>query len=192
MHTDADAVATADFEEEEGAVNRHVHARRLVSWHQTLLFRPLSGGNGFWCQCVRGEHLSHPEDVLDLIVGRELYVHHLHVPNSPGDETDRTPGSDVEPCVWSVVEVDVAIVCACLPTFRPLFDPRVRASSKRVQSIELAIDASKAPSNRRSGYENMEGEADSKFLAGYPVRSQFSGTDDLFHGGVWYGGERRR
>ena len=38
MHTDADAVATADFEEEEGAVNWHVYARRLVSWHQTQLF----------------------------------------------------------------------------------------------------------------------------------------------------------
>ena len=133
---------------------------------------------------MRGQHLSHPEDVLDLTVGRELYVHHLNIPNNPGDRTDRTPGSDVEPCVWSVVEVDVAIVCACLPTFRPLFDPRVRASSKRAQSIELAIDASKAPLNRRSGYENMEGEANSKFLAGYPLRSHFSGTDDLFHDGV--------
>ena len=38
MHTDADAVATADFEEEEGAVDCLVHARRLVSWHQTQLF----------------------------------------------------------------------------------------------------------------------------------------------------------
>ena len=134
---------------------------------------------------MRGEHLSRPEDVLDLTVGRELYVHHLNFPNSQGDKTDRTPGSDVEPCVWSVVEVDVAIVCACLPTFRPLFDPRVRASSKRAQTIELATDASKAPSNRRSGYENMEGEANSKFLTGYPLRSQFSRTDDLFQ--VEYG-----
>ena len=89
-------------------------------------------------------------------------------------------GSDVEPCVWSVVEVDVAIVCACLPTFRPLFDPKVRASSKRAQNIEPAIDASKAPLNRRSGYENMEGEANSKFLARYPLRAQFSETDDLW------------
>lgn len=113
---------------------------------------------------MRGEYLSRPEDVLDLAVGRELYVHHLNVPNSPGDKTDRTPGSDVEPCVWSVVEVDVAIVCACLPTFRPLFDPRVRASSKRAQSVERATEASNAPSKHRSGYENVEGEANSKFL----------------------------
>lgn len=130
------------------------------------------------------EYLSHSEDVLDISVGRKLYVHHLNISNSPGDKTDRTSGSDVEPCVWSVVEVDVAIVCACLPTLRPLFDPRVRASSERAQSIEPAIDASKASLNRRSGYENMEGEANSKFLAQYPLRPQFCGTDDLFHGGV--------
>ena len=104
------------------------------------------------------------------------------IPDSPGDKTDRTSGSDVEPCVWSVVEVDVAIVCACLPTFRPLFDPRVRASSNRAQSIEPGINVSKASLNRRSGYENMEAEANSKFLALYPLRSQFSEGDDPFHG----------
>lgn len=76
------------------------------------------------------------------------------------------PGSDVEPCVWSVVEVDVAILCACLPTFRPLFDPKVRRSSKRgVQSVELATDDSFTPPNRRSGYENVEaGANNNRFL----------------------------
>lgn len=72
--------------------------------------------------------------------------------------------SDVEPCVWSVVEVDVAIVCACLPTFRPLFDPKVRRSNKRGQSIQLATDDSFAPPHRKSRYENVEGEADNKFM----------------------------
>lgn len=80
------------------------------------------------------------------------------------DETDVLPGSDVEPCVWSVIEVDVAIICACLPTFRPLFDPRVRHSSKRGQSIQLTTDDSIALSHRKSGYENVEGEADDKFI----------------------------
>lgn len=72
--------------------------------------------------------------------------------------------SDVEPCVWSVVEVDVAIVCACLPTFRPLFDRKVRRSNKRGRSVELAVDHSFAPPTRRSGYKNVEGEANGKFM----------------------------
>ena len=73
-------------------------------------------------------------------------------------------GSDVEPCVWSVVEVDVAIICACLPTFRPLFDRKVRGSSKRLHNLELATDHSFSPFNRRSGYGNVEGEANNKFV----------------------------
>lgn len=32
-----------------------------------------------------------------------------------------TPWSDVDACIWSVVEVCVGIVGACLPTYRPLF-----------------------------------------------------------------------
>lgn len=31
------------------------------------------------------------------------------------------PWSDVDPCVWSAVEVCVGIVSACLPTLRPLW-----------------------------------------------------------------------
>ena len=60
--------------------------------------------------------------------------------------------------------MDVAIICACLPTFRPLFDPKVRRSSKRGQSIQLVTDDSFAPPHRKSGYENVEGEADNKFM----------------------------
>lgn len=62
------------------------------------------------------------------------------------------------------MEVDVAILCACLPTFRPLFDRKFRRSSNRGQSVELAADGSLAPSNRRSGYEPVEGKANDKFL----------------------------
>ena len=113
---------------------------------------------------MRGKHLPCPEDVLDFALGRELYVTHLSIPNSFSDNTEILLGSDVKPCVWSVVEVDVAIVCACLPTFRPLFDRKVRRSNKRGQSVELATDHSFAPPNRRSGYENVEAEAKNQFL----------------------------
>ena len=90
--------------------------------------------------------------------------HHASVPNRLSENTDIVLGSDVEPCVWLVVEVDVAIVCACLPTLRPLFDRKVRRSRKRGQSVELAADGSSAPSNRRSGYEPVEGKANDIFL----------------------------
>ena len=30
------------------------------------------------------------------------------------------PWTDVEPAIWSIVEVCVGILCACLPTYRPL------------------------------------------------------------------------
>ncbi|KAM0796141.1 hypothetical protein BDR22DRAFT_893479 [Usnea florida] len=85
--------------------------------------------------------------------------------------------SDVEPCVWSVVEVDVAIVCACLPTFRPLFDPKVRRSNKRGQSIRLATDDPFTPPQRKSGYENVEGEANNKFM--YAVRKNWAAVPSL-------------
>ncbi len=105
-------------------------------------------------------------------------------------------GSDVEPCVWSVVEVDVAIVCACLPTFRPLFDRKVRRTNKRDQSVELATDHSFAPPNRRSGYENVEAQAKNQFLD--LVRKNWAAVPSLRNSLEWrtssradYGMERR-
>lgn len=53
---------------------------------------------------------------------------------------------------------------ACLPTFRPLFDRKVRRSSNRGQSVELAANGSLALSSRRSGYEHVEGKANDNFL----------------------------
>ena len=58
----------------------------------------------------------------------------------------------------------MAIICACLPTFRPLFDRKVRRSSTRGQSVELALNSSLAPSNSRFRYENIEGKTNDKFL----------------------------
>ena len=55
-----------------------------------------------------------------------------------------------------MVEVDVAIVCACLPTFRPLFDRRVRRVNKSAQNVEMALNDSFASSNRKSGYDHVE------------------------------------
>ena len=69
-----------------------------------------------------------------------------------------------------MVEVDVAIVCACLPTFRPLFDRKVRGNSKtsqvvQSQSMELSPDHTFASKNRGSGHQMIKEKASSnKFL----------------------------
>ena len=55
--------------------------------------------------------------------------------------------TNVDTQIWSVAEVCAAIVCACLPTFRPLFDPRVRRNSiqKKVPTVNnLARDSTTA------------------------------------------------
>lgn len=65
--------------------------------------------------------------------------------NNLPEDADMVPGSDVEPCVWPVVEVDVAIVYACLPTIRPLLDQKVWGNKS--QSIEFqSIDPMQKPS----------------------------------------------
>ncbi|KAK0511558.1 hypothetical protein JMJ35_006131 [Cladonia borealis] len=56
------------------------------------------------------------------------------------------PGwTDVDPCVWSLVEVCVAIVCACLPTFRVLFNRLIL--QKRVGSSAYLVDMPRYPSS---------------------------------------------
>lgn len=44
--------------------------------------------------------------------------------------THSDPDSDVEPCVWAIVESCVAIFCACLPTF-PALIKSIRDSKRR-------------------------------------------------------------
>ena len=46
--------------------------------------------------------------------------------------------------MWSVVEVCVAIVCACLPTYRPLFDPKVRRNKNQTSVVEV-VDTGRRP-----------------------------------------------
>ena len=81
--------------------------------------------------------------------------------------------------MWSVVEVDVAIVCACLPTFRPLFDPKVRRRNKKGQSIQLATDDSFGPPHRKSGYENVEGQANDRLITSSRIRCARTGRLSL-------------
>ena len=67
------------------------------------------------------------------------------------------PGSDVDACVWGIVEVCLAILSACTPTFPALFRWRkVRRNSrpaagdvKRTGSYPIS-----APDDRRLGFRS--------------------------------------
>ena len=67
------------------------------------------------------------------------------------------PGSDVDACVWGIVEVCLAILSACTPTFPALFRWRkVRRNSrpiagdvKRTGSYPVAT-----PDDRRQGFRS--------------------------------------
>ena len=69
---------------------------------------------------------------------------------------DKVSGTDVDACVWSMVEVCVAIVCACLPTCRVLFSRLVLR--KRVDSVPYLVDMPRYPSltadERRPGFRS--------------------------------------
>ena len=76
--------------------------------------------------------------------------------------TDKLSGTDVDPCVWSMVEVCVAIVCACLPTFKVLFNRLIRP--KRVStSTAYIVDMPRYPAlttdEHRSDYRSKESES---------------------------------
>ena len=77
-------------------------------------------------QHLRRQHLPHPPNWRTFLDRSELY----YIPTLFKRITDHLAhirlGSDVQPCIWSLVEVCAGIVCACLPTFRPLFDKKVR------------------------------------------------------------------
>lgn len=46
--------------------------------------------------------------------------------------------------MWLVVEVCVAIVYACLPIYRPLFDPKVRRNKNQTSVVEV-FDTGRRP-----------------------------------------------
>ena len=64
---------------------------------------------------------------------------------------DYLVGSDVQPCVWAIVESGVAIFCACLPTFPALFHIKSIREKQRPSSDPRSIP-SLGHSERRSGH----------------------------------------
>ena len=71
--------------------------------------------------------------------------------------------SDVNAAVWSVVEVCIGIVSACLPTYRPLFlqifGKSAASGNKRTAFSLLNTDdrSNKLESDRRSALERSQG-----------------------------------
>lgn len=87
------------------------------------------------------------------------------IPSYPRPElnamTYSDPDSDVEPCVWAIVESCVAIFCACLPTFPALIksfrDNRRRDGDPKSLSSLTSDDS-------RSGYMSSAGHARKELL----------------------------
>jgi hypothetical protein len=49
--------------------------------------------------------------------------------------------------------VCVAIVCACLPTYRPLFDPKVRRNKNETSMVEI-VDMDRKPFSMAASFGN--------------------------------------
>jgi len=53
-------------------------------------------------------------------------------------------GVSVEPLIWSIVEVDLGVICACIPTLKPLFSKNGKnASTKATASSHSQSTAAK-------------------------------------------------
>lgn len=78
-------------------------------------------------------------------------------------KANRLPGSDVQPCVWAIVESCVAIFCACLPTFPALFHMKSVRDNQKPCSDPRSIP-SLTRNERRSGYQNSATNSCEDFL----------------------------
>lgn len=75
-------------------------------------------------------------------------------PKDPIYCPDNYAGTDTDACVWSEVEVCVAIICACLPTLRALLN---QSSYKRRGCGESErVDLARRPSTSALPEENRE------------------------------------
>ena len=73
------------------------------------------------------------------------------------------PWTDVEPAIWSIVEVCVGILCACLPTFRPLFVSAFQSRQRGHRST------TKHKSYKSTGYSNSGDESAYRDLGRKPL-----------------------
>ncbi|KAK3176963.1 hypothetical protein OEA41_008289 [Lepraria neglecta] len=80
------------------------------------------------------------------------------------------PGwTDTDACIWSMVEVCVAIVCACLPTLKVLLNWILHgkwadSATPDITSIRLPRYPSLTPDERRPGYKSKDCDAQLDFM----------------------------
>ena len=93
-----------------------------------------------------------------------------HIELELWDNTDKSLGSDVKPCVWAVVEVCLGILGACLPTFPALFRWKSVRNNRRPSRISRTKSADSSqypvltPDERRLGFRSGVGNAHKEFL----------------------------
>lgn len=63
------------------------------------------------------------------------------------------PWADVDPAIWSIVEVSVGILCACLPTLRPLANNVLKGSTRL---LSLSRSWTSSTGERGSGSSSEE------------------------------------
>lgn len=96
--------------------------------------------------------------------------------------SDSVPGSDVEPCVWAVVEACVAIFCACLPTFPALFRIKSVRDYRRPSGDRRHVPSSTAD-QRESRHRGDSGDTRQGILktTEWETRSSFEEKETTSH-----------
>ena len=118
---------------------------------------------------MRSLHIPCPKSVRPSLVRPRVYVpfrqYNLPMPTL----TDTSVGTDTDACIWSMVEVCVAIVCACLPTLKVLLNwilhgKRADSAAPDIISTSLARYPSLTLDERRLGYKSKDCDAQLDFM----------------------------
>ena len=65
------------------------------------------------------------------------------------------PGSDVPVNIWTMVELNIGILSACLPTYRPLFTRRGRNGSRKTDSSANANGSGSSRSDQNPSDQSL-------------------------------------
>lgn len=90
----------------------------------------------------------------------------------------------VNPLLWSLIEVDLGIMCACIPTVKPLFTRKgTKISSKMSQSRDRFQDGNRghpSPGKSYSG-KNKGGSIDNDSMDSYHGALIWAATEITQH-----------
>lgn len=100
-----------------------------------------------------GRELHHPLEIHKKTDERSVCIVSIYRVTIIGNlSLEDAPWADVDPCVWSAVEVCVGIVSACLPTLRPLwtFFISTRSITRNLQGWSRDSDGPRDPGGSNS------------------------------------------